>query len=181
MPSKRQKQSEGVDRSTVATPEPEPHTYICINRPFFDADSEHRLQWKNDEDESCERQEISEKLYDENFKKEKEAGICSAPAAEHPDHKWVIMKSAILKYNLWRNKAQYCNPDYFNMHLYTDWHGWGLQEIIENQLKDFDKAFHEKSEQKLEDMWAVVSAMGLWFNTADGIDELYGEYLFFYN
>jgi len=56
-----------------------------------------------------------------------------------------------------------------------------LQEIIENQLKDFDKAFHEKSEQKLEDMWDVVSAMGLWFNTADGIDELYGEYLFFYN
>lgn len=50
-----------------------------------------------------------------------------------------------------------------------------MQEIIENQLKDFDKAFHEKSEQKLEDMWAVVSAMGLWFNTADGIDELYGN------
>ncbi|KAF2847709.1 hypothetical protein T440DRAFT_500905 [Plenodomus tracheiphilus IPT5] len=172
-PAKPTASQKGSDGKTVKGPDPTPYEYICMNRPFFDVDGENWRHWEDGKAERLEREEIVEKLSKTIFQKEEEAGIWRAPAAQHPGHKWIIMWSAYLKYDLLCRKAKYCDPDNFNMYLCNDWHGWGLQEIIENQLLDFDKAFREPGEKRLYEMWAVISAMGLWFNTAHGIAALY--------
>ncbi|KAH9875132.1 hypothetical protein J1614_004622, partial [Plenodomus biglobosus] len=174
-PTTPNKAQDAQDGKTGKTKEgdPAPYDYICIHRPFFDVDGENWRQWKEGKSERLEAEELAEQLFKPILDKEEAAGIWRAPAAKHPDHKWIIMSSAFLKHDLLSRKAKYCNPDNFNMYLYNDWHGWGLQEIIENQLLDFDKAFREKDEKRLNDMWAVISAMGLWFNTAEGIQALY--------
>ncbi|KAI8934718.1 hypothetical protein NX059_008407 [Plenodomus lindquistii] len=165
----------GKDGKDTKEAKKAPYEYICIHRPFFDLEGENWRQSKNGEAELLEDEEIYAQMGKPIFEAEKKAGIWQAPAAEHPEHKWVMMYSAYEKYDLQARKAKYCDPDMFNMYLYNDWHGWGLQECIENQLVDFDKAFREKGTNRLNEMWAVVSAMGHWFNTAHGIEDLYGN------
>jgi hypothetical protein len=46
------------------------------------------------------------------------------------------MWGAWLRYDGFCRRAKYCDPDNFNMHLYTDWKGWGMQEIIDNAVSD---------------------------------------------
>jgi hypothetical protein len=35
------------------------------------------------------------------------------------------------------------------------------------QMVDFDKAFQLKDDNRLEEMWAIISAVGLWANVED--------------
>jgi len=34
----------------------------------------------------------------------------------------------------YRRRSNYCDPDNFGMYIYNDFHGWGLQELMENQV-----------------------------------------------
>jgi hypothetical protein len=43
-------------------------------------------------------------------------------------------------------------------------------------MVDFDKAFMKKRGKRLDDMWAIISAIGLWANVED-ISELISEQL----
>ncbi|CBX93174.1 predicted protein [Plenodomus lingam JN3] len=86
--------------------DPAPYDNICINRPFFDVDGENWRQWKEGKGERLDKEEMAEKLLIPIFNKEEEAGIWRAPAAKHPDHKWIIMSSAFLKYDLLCCKAK---------------------------------------------------------------------------
>lgn len=43
------------------------------------------------------------------------------------------------------------------------------------KMIEFDEAFRSKSHKRIEDMWTVVSAMGLWFNEDDRISALIGN------
>lgn len=42
------------------------------------------------------------------------------------------------------------------------------------KLIDFDKAFKQKGDLRLNEMWATVSALGLWMNVED-VSELISE------
>ncbi|KAL1792704.1 hypothetical protein ACET3X_009211 [Alternaria dauci] len=146
---------------------PVPHDYVCIPRPFFDVKGENWLNWTLDPDAYIEdKVEIFEKLYkpiDEKFRKD---GVFKATPSKFPEHKWVMMWDAWLKADLLTRKSNYCDPDSFGLIQYTDWKGWGMQEIIENMLIEFDKGFHAKDE-RIEKMWSVISAVGLWLNDDD--------------
>jgi hypothetical protein len=43
-------------------------------------------------------------------------------------------------------------------------------------MVDFDKAFRKKGGKSLDDMWAIISAIGLWANVED-VSELISEQL----
>jgi hypothetical protein len=42
-------------------------------------------------------------------------------------------------------------------------------------MVDFDKAFKQKGGKRLDDMWAIISAIGLWANVED-VSELISEH-----
>lgn len=56
------------------------------------------------------------------------------PAAEHPEWKWKMMWEAWTMLCDLDRKRTYCHPDNFGMHVYTDFYGYGLNEMIEKLL-----------------------------------------------
>jgi len=58
--------------------------------------------------------------------------VRSKPASEHPDWKWVVMDETWMIMTEWHRRASYCDPDNFDMHIYSDWLGYGSQELQEN-------------------------------------------------
>ncbi|KAF1834549.1 hypothetical protein BDW02DRAFT_568937 [Decorospora gaudefroyi] len=144
--------------------DPAPHDYICFHRPLFDVESANWLA-----PDSLEGNELVKQVYKPGFAQEEKDNVYKAAPSEHKDHKWVIMWEAWLKTDILGRKARYCNPDNFGMYLCNDWQGWGMQEIGENVMIEYDKAFHSKGNKRLEDLWVVVSAVGLWLNEDEHI------------
>jgi hypothetical protein len=35
----------------------------------------------------------------------------------------------------YRRRSTYCDPDNFGMYIYNDFNGWGLQELMENLVR----------------------------------------------
>jgi hypothetical protein len=129
--SSNSKSSRSKNKDTTQSTDPAPYAYICVHRPFFDVESENWLAWTtNPSAHLSEKEDVVEKLYKPCYEKSKQ--LHKLPAAEHPEHKWVMMWGAWLKAEVLSRKAKYCDPDAFGMHLYNDWQGWGMQEIGEN-------------------------------------------------
>lgn len=114
--------------------DPAPYDYICIPRHFFDFQGENWLARQNKSSDY-----VSNKTFNKRYKSYLEEvvkmNLFKASPSDHPGHKWVIMWNAYLKMDLLGRKAEYCNPDNFNMNMYTDWRGWGMQEILEREVR----------------------------------------------
>jgi hypothetical protein len=54
------------------------------------------------------------------------------PASEHPDWEWIVMDETWSIIQEWHRRADYCQPDNFDMYIYNDWFGYGLQELQES-------------------------------------------------
>ena len=54
--------------------------------------------------------------------------------SQRQDHKWIIMWDGWRTVCELHTKAKYCDPDRFGMYIYNDYHGWGLQELMEHQV-----------------------------------------------
>jgi hypothetical protein len=104
----------------------------------------------------------------------------------------VIMWSAWQRFDGFCRRAKYRDTNGFDIHLDTDWQGWGMQEIVDSavgecdisclieithiyQMVDFDKAFSKKDASRIDEMWAIMSAIGLWLNVED-VSSLISEY-----
>lgn len=64
----------------------------------------------------------------------------------------------------YRRLAPYTCPDMFGMHIFNDFNGYGIQELIENLLSSLDDEFKkkEKDEQSLNKMWATSAGLVHW-------------------
>lgn len=111
-----------------------PYEYVCHHRPVFDIEGENWLKWSDDPDAHIDEEDVVDELCQPIWKKEKEAGIPGASPEKHPEHKWVAMRNARLKTDWLRRKANYCDPDNFDMNLYSNWRNWGITEILENMV-----------------------------------------------
>lgn len=167
-----------------------PYDYVCIPRPLFDVEGENWLTWSTNPSAHVDEEDVYEKLYEPKWEQEKNDGVYMSPPEKHPGRKWVMMWSAWLKRNFLIRKAEYCDPHNFHMHIYTDWTSWGIIEIAENMVCDvtlntrisrtlinlkmieFNKAYQSKEPTRLEEMWAIMSAVGLWLNEADCVSQL---------
>lgn len=85
-----------------------------------------------DEEDLPDKEEIIDK-YNEGLKaKDNNAG---KPAADFPDHRWVAVWETWKLFCEYRRRASYTCPDLLGMHIYNDFHGYGLQELVENMVR----------------------------------------------
>lgn len=100
-----------------------PYEYYCITRHRFDLENENN---EKPEDEQLDEDEIYDKL------QSMASDVSLKPAAEHPEHKWIVMWQTWKMLCEWRRRASYTDPDNFSMYIYNDFNGYGLQELVEN-------------------------------------------------
>ncbi|CAJ2505323.1 Uu.00g127170.m01.CDS01 [Anthostomella pinea] len=149
-----------------------PHKYYGMPQPFFDVENENE---DKDEDDQLDEDEIIE-AYNEEMRSDD--GPAMKPAADFPDNRWVCMWETWKQYADYKRRATYTDPDSFGMYIYNDFHGYGLQELIESMLVAFDKELRKKrDDENLKQMWATTAAMihwlldaeiGPWLMTDDG-------------
>lgn len=108
-----------------------PHEYFCMFRPFFDVQNENAA--KPEEDQLNE----DHLLYRYNEAVKADDSIELKPASEHPEHRWVAMWETWKLFSAWERRASYTNPEFFNMHISKHFHGYGMQEMVENMVRGF--------------------------------------------
>jgi hypothetical protein len=84
-------------------------------------------------------------------------GLQGKPASEHPDWKWVVMHETWMIVTEWHRRTDYCNPDNFDMYIYNDWFGYGLQELQENLVSPTELAI-QYSERLTEFLKSLSSS-----------------------
>lgn len=67
------------------------------------------------------------------------------------------------KYGIQEQKR---DQDKFRMYIYNDFTGYGLQEVIENQLAAWAKEFRRKEPIPYE-IWMMMQAFAFWVNATD--------------
>ncbi|KAH7090730.1 hypothetical protein FB567DRAFT_626667 [Paraphoma chrysanthemicola] len=136
------------------------YEYVCMPRSHFDYEAENRAL-SDDEVEEDELDEKYQKEFDENKK------FVLEPAKDHPERKWVIMWKSYKLFSEYRKRSRYCDPDNFGMHIYNDFAGHGLQELMENLIIAFDTSLEKKDDDALKQIWATISALSLFLNEVE--------------
>jgi len=168
-PASKSKTSNSKDASKDSTKYPERDVkdipndqYICLIRPLSDYKAENwglepAARRGHDEifDQYC---KDSDPQLDNNF--------VYQPAKDHPDWKWVMQWQACKNWQEYKVRAKYCCPDNFGMYICNDWEGWGLMELMENMINDFDKAL-KKKKTSLQPMWGAMSTIIWWLSAID--------------
>jgi hypothetical protein len=96
---------------------------------------------------------------------------CMDPLAEHPEAKYCISRAGMQRFNMIRGMLPYRDPDSFGMYTFNDASAYGLLEVMENQILDFEEAHKNWKAQ-----WAVCEAVAM-FIGADEFPGL-GQYVF---
>ncbi|KAJ3158294.1 hypothetical protein HDU86_003003 [Geranomyces michiganensis] len=136
--------------------------YICVPRPLFDYKAEQRAQ---EHDAAADDEYDEMKKMKNTANAEFKANIVYAPAKDFPDRKWVMLWDGWKQFKNYVKRAKYCDPDRFEMHISNDFEGYGFQELLENMVNAFETALKKKD--NLVQMWAIVSAIGMWLNEVD--------------
>lgn len=89
-----------------------------------------------------------------------ETCLCKKPAAERPDHPWIMSNAGYRKLRATLIQISLRDPDCFDMYTYNDHSGYGCMEAIENLLLDFDES---KYKDNREEQWAICEAAALLF------------------
>ena len=89
--------------------------------------------------------------------------LCDKPAADHPDHKWKLSVAGRAKFYAQRIHCDLRDPDNFHMYTCNDHSAYGVLEVVQNLLLDFDEAANN-----WKDQWAVCEALAFLLNTGIG-------------
>ncbi|KAK6525366.1 hypothetical protein TWF694_005505 [Orbilia ellipsospora] len=94
--------------------------------------------------------------------------ICTKPATAHPNHKWIMTAAARLKYFQTRINCDIRNPELFDMYTFNDHAGYGVIEVIENLLLDYEAAKEDWQEQ-----WVICETLA-YFLLGSGASSMFG-------
>ncbi|KEQ61358.1 uncharacterized protein M437DRAFT_27548, partial [Aureobasidium melanogenum CBS 110374] len=134
----------------------DPHAYITNCLPRFEFKDRYNKKRQDDED------------YDEG---DGEAG--RAWAKEHNEKKcpcfdksrtdgWAMMRKAFTrKIDVETIEVPHRDPDCFGMYVYNDFAGYGYQEVVENNMAEFNKILNSKN-GKTEELWTILESMPIW-------------------
>lgn len=121
--------------STMATPSaggPPPTSnaqpvrkYLLRNRPIWDVDREFDLEEL--EEENPEAFKAFEKKYAQDYDKYNEK-----LASDFPDWPWAVSELGNWYEDKYYLEAQMRDQDKWGLHIYNDYSGYGMQEVIEN-------------------------------------------------
>jgi hypothetical protein len=139
------------------------YDFVCMCQPpFSNGDDD-----EDDEDEEDEEEDEDEDEDEEAGEKEKkvrcdggETCLCNKPASEHPDHVWKLSAAGKRKFFTQRIHCQMRSPDNFNMYTFNDHEGYGVLEILQNLMLDFEEAAGNYKEQ-----WAVCEGLAFFIKT----------------
>jgi hypothetical protein len=58
------------------------------------------------------------------------------------------------------------DQDARDMHIFNDWNGWGMSEVMENLLKDFNRDIFKKTISPFK-KWAYLEGLACFFKAGD--------------
>lgn len=139
--------------------------FVCQCRPIADADDDD----DEDEDEEDEDEEGEGEGEGEPKKKSDrppcdhgKTCLCTKPSAEHPEHPYTLTLGGIQKFSTTAILCSLRDPDAFDMYIYNDFYGYGLQEVIGNLLLDFEEVKNDWKQQ-----WFICEAMVVFFHRVE--------------
>ncbi|KAL2195168.1 hypothetical protein P885DRAFT_41421 [Corynascus similis CBS 632.67] len=122
------------------------YRFVCLCRAPFrdevDRKSLHRKPVKCDDGKTC---------------------LCNKPAPEHPNHVWKVSFAGKLKYLTLSTHFTLRCPDMFGMYTFNDHGTYGVVEILQNLILDFEEAAGNYKEK-----WAICEALAFWLQ-GDGL------------
>lgn len=83
---------------------------------------------------------------------------CSKPLTSYPGHLWVLTFAGMQRLYTTAIQSHVRDPDSMGMYTYNDHFGYGLRELVENILIDFDAAKDDWKQQ-----WSICEAMIMFF------------------
>ncbi|KAJ5815648.1 hypothetical protein N7474_007425 [Penicillium riverlandense] len=136
----------------ITSDAPDTYAWKCECKAPFENDDE------DDEPESKEEDEDKMKDTCDDGK----TCLCEKSAAEYPDHPWIFTFAGQQKFLTSMIQLSLRNPDCFGMYVYNDSYGWGIMEVVENLLVDFEEA-----EGNWKEQWAMCEAIALFWLRGD--------------
>ena len=105
-----------------------PTDWICIRRPGWDNDEEieEAEVETGTEDEPPRHQDGNE------IDNDKEGTL----ADDFPEYRWISTKRGRQWFKYWVSEQAKRDQDIFDMYMYNDWTGYGIREVLENQVSD---------------------------------------------
>lgn len=119
----------------------EAYSFICMCRPPFNdgGDDEEESNGKCDSGKTC---------------------LCKKPAADHPDHPWKLTVAGREKFFAQHVHASLRSPGSFGMYTINDHGAYGVLELVQNLILDFEEAAGNYKEQ-----WVVCEALAFFLLT----------------
>jgi len=134
------------------------YSYICMCKLSFGGDDSEDEFYSPGDDSDGEDPDAQSKSKCDGG----ESCLCRKPAAEHPDHPWILSNAGFRKYLTQSTHAALRCPDNFDMYTYNDHQGYGVLQVVQNLLLDFVEA-----KSNLREQWAVCEAMVLFLLAPD--------------
>ncbi|KAK3998164.1 hypothetical protein QBC44DRAFT_376032 [Cladorrhinum sp. PSN332] len=146
----------------IAADHTKAYKYVCIcELPFDDGgdDDDDDDEEEDDDDEEDNEEEEGQK----EKKKPCDGGkscMCDKPAADHPEHPWKLTVAGKRKFFVQNVMCSLRNPDSFGMYTFNDHFAYGVLEVVQNMVLDYEEAADNWREQ-----WAVCEAMGYFLHS----------------
>ncbi|KAI4723830.1 hypothetical protein E4T49_08445 [Aureobasidium sp. EXF-10728] len=132
----------------------DPHTYIMNCAPRFEFEARYNKEHENDED-------FDEEEASDLWAKEHNQRKCACFDKSRTDG-WSMMRKAFArKMDAETIEIPHRDPDAFGMYVYNDFAGYGYQEVVENNMAEFNKILNSK-DGKTEELWTIMESMVWW-------------------
>lgn len=132
------------------------YDFVCMcQAPFTDDDdddSEDDDEGDDEDDEPKNAEKRSKRVSCDGGK----TCLCNKPASEHPEHPWKFSYAGKRKFLTQIDHFGLRCPDYFGMYTFNDHVGYGVMEILQNLMLDYEEAADNYKEQ-----WAVCEGLAL--------------------
>ncbi|SPQ26482.1 695b8046-1e8c-4982-a7a8-4e2cd759b51b [Thermothielavioides terrestris] len=149
------------------------YSFVCLCRPPFPNGEDSDEDDEEDDDEEDGDEEGREVEDGEESAKKKRSVcdggktcLCDKPASEHPDHVWKMSAAGKLKFLIQRTHFALRDPDNFSMYTFNDHLGYGVLEMLQNLVLDYEEAAGNYKEQ-----WAVCECLAFFLQTEGWIDD----------
>jgi hypothetical protein len=94
-----------------------------------------------------------------------ETCLCLKLAEEHPDHVWTITYAGWRKLQDQFKLADLRCPDYYGMYTFNDHSAYGVLEVLQNLILDFDEVGYNWFFR-----WAICEALAYLLNSGVGLE-----------
>ncbi|THX45545.1 hypothetical protein D6D06_10435 [Aureobasidium pullulans] len=132
----------------------DPYTYITNCAPRFEFESRYNKEHEDDDD--FDEEKASELWADEHNDRK-----CACFNKDRTDG-WTMMRKAFArKMDAETIEIPQRDQDMFGMYVYNDFTGYGYQEVVENNMAEFNKVLNDK-DGKTEELWTILESMAWW-------------------